>query len=416
MPVVTPPSTGSTSAPVTVPTQQVFDYLLDSQGNPIKGAVVCITLGVANAQSITPQTSLSSVLIRVTTDQNGYWTANLIPNANINPANTTYSVQVPGLDAYSVSIPSSGGAFQSTSPSVLVSTPGVLAPATTGITGNLTVAGNETVTGTLSVSGTTTLGSTTTGALTTAAATVGGDLTIASAFRLLFGAAVSKIVPGATSLSLRNHADNADNLIVTDAGAATVRSDLTLSAGRLLFSAATAKIVPGATSLSLRNNADGSDNVLVADSGDVTIRGALTTNSTSLHAEVYLNAAQSIPNGASTQVLFDTVESNPGGAWSTVNKNFVAALTGRYLVTAVVGYAAAVGNNSWISIFVNGAEARRSSQMGGNVIQQDISAVVRITSTNLPIDIRVTQSTGGAVNTQTGSAIVYAQFTYLGPL
>jgi len=41
--------------------------------------------------------------------------------------------------------------------------------------------------------------------------------------------AVSKIVPGATSLSLRNNADSADNWILTDAGNGTLRGNLVVS-------------------------------------------------------------------------------------------------------------------------------------------------------------------------------------------
>lgn len=43
--------------------------------------------------------------------------------------------------------------------------------------------------------------------------------------------AASKIIPGATSLSLRNHADGADNLIITDAGLATFRSNIGIGGG-----------------------------------------------------------------------------------------------------------------------------------------------------------------------------------------
>lgn len=46
--------------------------------------------------------------------------------------------------------------------------------------------------------------------------------------------AASRIVPGATSISLRNNANNADNLIITDAGAATFRSSITTAATGLL--------------------------------------------------------------------------------------------------------------------------------------------------------------------------------------
>lgn len=43
--------------------------------------------------------------------------------------------------------------------------------------------------------------------------------------------AASKVVPGATSLSLRNNADAADNLLVTDAGLVTARAGLVATAG-----------------------------------------------------------------------------------------------------------------------------------------------------------------------------------------
>ena len=109
-----------------------------------------------------------------------------------------------------------------------------------------------------------------------------GDATLRTKLTLpgpvVFTTAASKIVPGATSFSLRNTADSADNFILLDAGDATLRTKLTLP-GPITLTAAASKIIPGATSLSLRNNADGADNVLVADVGTVTLRNALTVTS-----------------------------------------------------------------------------------------------------------------------------------------
>lgn len=99
---------------------------------------------------------------------------------------------------------------------------------------------------------------------------VTGDLTI-TAGRFTFGAAVGKIVPGATSISLRNNADSADNLILLDAGDATLRTKLTMP-GPLVLTTAASKIVPGATSLTLRNNADSADNLIILDAGDAAFR------------------------------------------------------------------------------------------------------------------------------------------------
>jgi len=65
--------------------------------------------------------------------------------------------------------------------------------------------------------------------LTGAGLIVEGDLTVNQ--RLLMAAAVGKIVAGATSISFRNNADNADNLLVSDAGVVTARSTLNALAG-----------------------------------------------------------------------------------------------------------------------------------------------------------------------------------------
>lgn len=120
---------------------------------------------------------------------------------------------------------------------------------------------------------------------------------------LALATTASKVVPGATSLSLRNNADSADNLLLTDAGAATIRAGLTITAGGLVvtaggltvtaggltvtaggltitagsltMAAAASKLVPGATSFSHRNNADSADNLLISDAGLVTVRAGV---------------------------------------------------------------------------------------------------------------------------------------------
>lgn len=63
-----------------------------------------------------------------------------------------------------------------------------------------------------------------------------GDLTV-TAGNLIFGAAASQIVPGVTSLSLRNNANNADNFLLSDAGAGTVRAGLTATTGNITATA-----------------------------------------------------------------------------------------------------------------------------------------------------------------------------------
>lgn len=63
---------------------------------------------------------------------------------------------------------------------------------------------------------------------------------------LQFTTAASQVIPGATSISLRNNANSADNLIITDAGAATVRAGLTVTAGGATITAGGVTISTGA--------------------------------------------------------------------------------------------------------------------------------------------------------------------------
>ena len=63
-----------------------------------------------------------------------------------------------------------------------------------------------------------------------------GDLVV-TAGKISITTAASRIVPGATSLALRNNANSADNLLMTDAGVATIRAGLTVTAGGLVVTA-----------------------------------------------------------------------------------------------------------------------------------------------------------------------------------
>ena len=314
------------SSPQTVTTRGVFDYLLDTAGKPLVGKTVNCTLNFNGSSVTSPIVNVGELQQSTVTDQNGFWRFLLVPNDIITPSGTLYSINSGNISSYDISVPSGGADVQSSS--ILANVPSVLSPALTNLTGPITVTGNETVSGNLTVQGTTSLGSTTTGATTTGAETVGGDLTIASAFRLLFGAAVSKIVPGATSISLRDTGDANDNLIVTNTGNVTIRGsetitgggwtltagDAVITAGRFLLNAAAAKIKGGATSLSLRNNADTADNVLVADAGTVTLRNQLlippvaagTVASTS-YGTVTLKLGEQTGTGASGVLTFSSI-------------------------------------------------------------------------------------------------------------
>lgn len=113
-----------------------------------------------------------------------------------------------------------------------------------------------------------------------------------TAGNLTFGAASAKIIPGATSLLVRDTADANTNLGITDAGAVTIRAGLTVSgsgitvtgnstitgtlAGITTLSAdvygsanASPKLLTGATSLVVRNSTDAATLLTISNGGAI---------------------------------------------------------------------------------------------------------------------------------------------------
>lgn len=92
-----------------------------------------------------------------------------------------------------------------------------------------------------------------------------GGTTLSLAGPITLTTAASKIIPGATSLSHRNNADNADNLLITDAGLVTVRGTLTVGNGHSVPSNGNIAIgaTDGAAEIRTRNNANSGDVLLV---------------------------------------------------------------------------------------------------------------------------------------------------------
>lgn len=108
---------------------------------------------------------------------------------------------------------------------------------------------------------------------------------------LVMTQAVSKIIAGATSFSIMNNAGTNANLLITDAGNATLR-------GSLAFSAAASTIVPGATSLKITNSAGTNNNVVITDAGQVAITSGNNTNASTASLYTYDGAA--LPNDANS--------------------------------------------------------------------------------------------------------------------
>lgn len=124
-------------------TVTVQNTLTNDANQPIVGAQVLITL-VTYAATAPGYTGTSSVVGAqvATTDSTGTWTAALIPNATITPANTYYRVVEAGYWQSTIVVPASGGPYQLDA--VLATPPPT--PAAPGITG-VQIAASGTVAG-----------------------------------------------------------------------------------------------------------------------------------------------------------------------------------------------------------------------------------------------------------------------------
>lgn len=145
-----------------------------------------------------------------------------------------------------------------------------------------------------------------------------GDTVIAGTITM--STAASRILPGATSLSLRNNANSADNLIILDAGAATFRTSVSspsyLGAALALTGGITSS-GPTGTGIGYATGAGGAVTQTTNRTAAVTLNkltGAITTDTTSLSA----GGAATFTVNNTTVVATDTIDlSIKGGAVGT---------------------------------------------------------------------------------------------------
>lgn len=103
--------------------------------------------------------------------------------------------------------------------------------------------------------------------------------------------------------------------ISTSAGSLAITPAVVM-ASTLTFSTAASKIIPGATSMSLRNTADNADNVLISDAGNVTVRGAITVTS-----DIVIGGASMVQNSKSTAYTTVAADANKHLLHPTADNN-----------------------------------------------------------------------------------------------
>ena len=184
------------------------------------------------------------------------------------------------------------------------------------------------------------------------------------------------------SLTLKGAGTTA--LVIT--GANSVFSG-TVTATELLISTAVGKIVPGATSISLRNNADSSDNLKITDAGNVTIRGTLTGAASSMLSPITSSLSGDVAlNNTGTYFDGPSVAQGTSGTW------FVSGV-----VTCQSGAAAnAFHAKLWdgVSIVSSG---RADSAAGSGVVALTLSGFLSSPAGNLKISVKDATATDGNI-------------------
>lgn len=108
----------------------------------------------------------------------------------------------------------------------------------------------------------------------------------------------------ADGLVFYNATAGATRLHLSAAGIFRVAAgDLKISAGNLQFDAVVSKIIPGATSISHRNRADSVDNLLIPDNGTMLVRNGVTAGGTITSTSGGFDASGTTYKVSATQVL-----------------------------------------------------------------------------------------------------------------
>jgi hypothetical protein len=140
-------------APLVVPTGTITGQVINASSGAVAGALVVAKLNAGQfvPQSIAPAGQIVPQEVTTFSGSDGSWSLPLVPNNNITPANTTYTISVQGMpDVQIVLLDTASHPYMS-----LVTSPSgaTLQPVAQTIAGNLIVSGTLLVSGATTLSG-----------------------------------------------------------------------------------------------------------------------------------------------------------------------------------------------------------------------------------------------------------------------
>jgi hypothetical protein len=184
------------------------------------------------------------------------------------------------------------------------------------------------------------------------------------------------------------------------------QNDVTFRAGKVVFTKAVSAIVPGTTSLSLRNNADTADNLIITDAGNITTRGTFTNTyangQTTVRGVTYLLMTLS----TTTTVTTSTTNLLPVNSYIEA----VACRVGTGLTTAT---SYKVGDPTSDARFVsfNTSIGAGQTQVGFNQVNPAIGTTLALSAVNVSATtVKITCDAVPGAGT-IGVSVFYRQYT-----
>lgn len=188
-------------------------------------------------------------------------------------------------------------------------------------------------------------------------------------------------INGVTEATLSNDTLTFSDFNIGDINTATglgigvgVTRELTITNDQVTFTGAASELVPGVTSFSVRNNADSADNLIILDAGTATLRGSLVLTSTNS-----VRLAPYVPTMAATPVV-GTNQLLPGLNIIPTAAANTAAILGAS--TPVPGEQFRIVNSGPNAVFIKagGGATMNGAQAGGKIALATLASINCVTT------------------------------------
>jgi hypothetical protein len=236
----------------------------------------------------------------------------------------------------------------------------------------------------------------------------------------------SAAAAGGLAISVLSSGTN-ENLTIDAKGSGTITFG-GVSTGSIIYTRATtlsAALTYGGVTLS--NSVTGTGSMVLSTSPTLTTPalGAATATSINVSGTIsiggnqavdgpafsaYQSSSQSVATNTATKVQIQTKEFDTNSCFdATTNYRFTPTVAGYYQISGAVNFASTTSGNSSVSIYKNGSEFKRFSQITSSILGINGSALIYFNGTTDYIELYCYQQSGSSVSTNASAVSTYFQ-------